>query len=122
MSKPKPQSPPDPASTVDTKAEALKKKYTESPNRVMRSIGFYDARTVLARPDLTWLEFCGLKIVAYKEHWEYKKTHRESEGTSPARAITNPNKLKKAKARMEQEQKKLARLQESIRLSEEAVK
>ena len=102
---------------------AMHRAFAENPTKFLRSAGFYDTRLALKKPEMTWVEYCDIKIGAYRDWWTWRKTNRNSGGGVGApHAITDPAKLAKAKLRMEKEAAKLKRLQESIRLSEEAVK
>lgn len=84
----------------------MKELHRVNPSAFMRRGNIYNFRMVLDRPEMTWEEFCNLKIQAFADHWQGMKATPFARGTGVTRVPTDEQ-LKKME---EQEAKALARL------------
>lgn len=99
--------------TAETEAPAksemyakLEAEYAADPHKVIRRCDHFYARKLSGNLEMTWEEFCDLKIAAYTKHWDSQKINGPY--IAPVKInISTPEKLAKAKldlARMKKRQ------------------
>lgn len=98
--------------------DALKKEYAENPNKALRRVSTIAyAKAILGVAELSWTDFCEMKIKAYTDHWN----ERKSKGTGRAPKIKSAEDLKKAKEKLEKAAQKQAALKAQIEAAEKAL-
>lgn len=97
----------------------LEAAYAKEPNKVLRTVNFHYAKVLTKRPKMTWVEYCDLKIQAFTNHWNAKKTNPNA-GKS-IKALT-PDQEKKARENLQKALDRAKLLEARIKATEELTK
>lgn len=105
----------DPKSHESKSFLSLKKIYEANPNQGLRAAASISyVKWLLNKPELTWEEYCDVKIKAFTEYWTGKKTKPKG---SRAPKVLSPEDYEKKMKELEAIETRAANLRASIELT-----
>lgn len=109
-----PEAPETPVVEIAESTKKLIARYATEPNAVLRQVDHYYAKVVTGNRDMTWEEFCDLKITAFTEFWTDRKTNPEAHKTL---RVLNAEQLVKKEAEFKKMEAKMAAMKAQIEKS-----
>lgn len=115
-----------PATPMEDKGKTLamyREIYTKDPSRGIRQVSTLQyCRDMMNDQNISWEQYCDLKIKTFTDYWTLKKTQPSSSGSGRPMKDLSGEDLEKAKKEMEAITKRRARLEAAIAAAESKAK